>query len=304
MRRLHHVAFAVLFVLLALAPLAAWAGGNQYLLTLATRAALFSLAAVSLQIVVGFAGLPSLGHAAFLGIGAYALLILGTIGADEAAISLPVAMAASAAFAWPTGLIALRTSGVGFLMTTLAFGQMAYFVAESLAAYGGSDGMALDRAPPLAGSDVLGAPLALHGLALALLLGAVLLARAIGASRFGRALLATRENPARAAALGFDVRGLRLAAYVGAGAACGLAGWLLATASGFVGPAIMDWRVSGELLVMVILGGAATPQGAAAGAIGLVLVEESLSAVSAHGRLLLGALLLLAALVRLRPHHW
>ena len=103
-------------------------------------------------------------------------------------------------------------------MTTLAFGQMAYFVAKSLAAYGGGDGMALDRAPPLAGSRVLEAPLALHGLALALLLAAVLLARAIGASRFGRALRAARENPAPAAALGFDVRGLRLAAYVGAGA--------------------------------------------------------------------------------------
>lgn len=300
MRRLAGAAFPVLFALLAAAPLAAWADGNQYLLTLATRAALYALAAVSLQIVVGFAGLPSLGHAAFLGIGAYVLLILGTMGADEAAISLPAAMAASALFAWPTGLIALRTSGVAFLMTTLAFGQMAFFMAESLAAYGGSDGMALDRAPPLAGSDVLGSPLALHGVALAALLAGVLLAHTVGVSRFGRASQAARDSPARTAALGFDVRGLRLAAYVGGGTVCGLAGWLLATASGFVGPAIMDWRVSGELLVMVILGGAAMPQGAAAGAIGLVLVEEGLAAVSSHGRLLLGALLLLAALARLR----
>lgn len=287
-----------LFGLLAAAPLAARMLGNDYILALATRAAILAIGAVSLQFVVGFAGLASLGHAAFLGIGAYALLMLGGAGADEAALSLPVAVLAAAAFAWPTGWVALRTRGVTFLMITLAFGQMAYFVAESLADYGGDDGMPLDRAPPLFGMSVLGRAAPFHAVVLVLLLGLVLAARAVGASRFGRVLRAARDNPARVAALGFDVARVRLAAYVIAGGAGGLAGWLLAIASGFVSPALLDWRMAGQLLVMVILGGVATPEGAAAGAVGLVLVEEGLAAASAHGRIVLGALLLGAALLR------
>jgi branched-chain amino acid transport system permease protein len=290
--------FALLVALLAAAPLAARWLGNDYVLVLATRAGIFAIAAVSLQFVVGFAGLPSLGHAAFLGIGAYALLMLGGVGLDEAAVSLPAAVLAAAAFAVPTGWVALRTRGVTFIMITLAFGQMTYFVAESLAAYGGDDGMPLDRTPPLLGTPLLGQPAVLHGVVLALLLGVVLAARTLGAARFGRVLRAARDNTARVAALGYDVARVRLAAYVIAGGAGGLAGWLLAVASGFVSPATLDWRLAGQLLVMVILGGVATPEGAAAGAIGLVLLEEGLAAASDHGRIALGALLLVFALLR------
>ena len=205
--------------LLAAAPLIAAGTGNAYLLSLATRAAVYALAAVSLQVVVGYGGLVSLGHAAFVGIGAYALLILSSFGLDEAALSLPAAAAAAALFAWPTGWIALRARGVGFLMLTLAFSQMAYFAAGSLADYGGDDGMPLDRTPPLLGTGLLARPFALHLLALLLLLGGVLGAQALGASRFGRVLRAARENAGRVAALGFDVRRVRLAAYVLAAAA-------------------------------------------------------------------------------------
>ena len=297
MRRAAATIAALLFVLLAAAPLAARLLGNEYLLALATRAGIFAIAAVSLQLVVGFAGLVSLGHAAFLGIGAYAPLMLAGVGLDEAALSLPVAMLAAAAFAWPTGWVALRTRGVTFIMITLAFGQMAYFVAESLAAYGGDDGMPLDRTPPLFGTRLLAAPIGLHLVVLVLLLAIVLAARRLGAARFGRVLRAAREQEARVAAFGFDVGRVRLAAYVLAGAAGGLAGWLLAVASGFVSPATLDWRIAGQVLVMVILGGVTTPEGAACGAIGLVLTEEALSAVSAHGRIGLGALLLGFALL-------
>ncbi len=290
---------ALLLVLVA-APVAARLAGNAYLLSLATRAATLGMAAVSLQFVVGYGGLLSLGHAAFLGIGAYVVLALAGFGLDEAAISLPAAALAAALFAWPTGWVALRARGVGLLMVTLAFGQMAYFAAGALAAYGGDDGMALDRVPPLLGTAMLGNPLALHALALGGLLASVLGARALGAARFGRVLRAARDNPARAAALGFDVVGVRLAAYVLAGAGAGVAGWLLAAGSGFVSPAIMDWRMAGELLVMVILGGAAAPEGAAIGAVLLVLAQEGLAAFTEHGRLVLGALLLLAALARTR----
>jgi branched-chain amino acid transport system permease protein len=290
---------AILFALLAMAPLAARLAGNEYLLALATRAAILAIAAVSLQFVVGYAGLVSFGHAAFLGIGAYALLMLGGAGLDEAALSLPVAIGAAALFAWPTGWVALRTRGVTFIMITLAFGQMAYFVAESLAAYGGDDGMPLDRAPPLFGTALLARPASFHAVVLVLLLAAVLAARALGAGRFGRVLRAARDNPARVAALGYDVARVRLAAYVIAGGAGGLAGWLLAVASGFVSPAALDWRLAGQLLVMVILGGTRAPEGAAIGAVGLVLVEEGLAATGERGRFVLGALLVLFALIRL-----
>lgn len=299
MSRLAAVVAAALFLLLAAAPLAARLLGNDYLLALATRAAVFAVAAVSLQFLVGFAGLVSFGHAAFLGIGAYTLLMLGSVGLDEAALSLPVAVIAAAGFAWPTGWVALRTRGVTFIMITLAFGQMAYFAAESLAAYGGDDGMPLDRAPPLIGTGLLGRAVLFHAFVLVLLAGAVLAARRLGASRFGRVLRAARDNPARVSALGFDVVHARRVAYAIAGGAGGLAGWLLAVTTGFVSPALLDWRLAGQLLVMVILGGVATPEGAALGAVGLVLTEEALSAASEHGRIVLGALLLAFALLRL-----
>jgi branched-chain amino acid transport system permease protein len=298
--KLRAVLLAAVVAMLAAAPVAAWLASNSYLLSLATRAATLGIAAVSLQFVVGYGGMLSLGHAAFLGIGAYALLILGGFGLDDAAISLPAAIAAAALFAWPTGWVALRARGVGLLMITLAFGQMAYFAAGALAGYGGDDGMALARTPPLFGSGVLGRPTALHVVALAGLIGCVLGARRLAASRFGRALRAARDNPARAAALGYDVTRVRLTAYVLAGAVAGGAGWLLAIGSGFVSPATLDWRVAGELLVMVILGGPAAPEGAAIGAVLLVLAQEGLSVVTGHGRVWLGALFLVVALVRRR----
>jgi branched-chain amino acid transport system permease protein len=291
---------AVPLACLAAAPLVARVTDNAYILSLGTRAAIYALAAVSLQTVVGYAGLVSLGYAGFVGIGAYALLILGSLGLDDAVLSLPAASAAAALFAWPTGWIALRARGVGFLMLTLAFSQMAYFAAGSLADYGGDDGMPLGRTPPLLGSGVLDRPAALYALALLLLLLGLLGARRLGASRFGRVLRSARENASRVAALGFDVDRTRLIAYVLAGSVGGIAGWLLAASSGFVSPALLDWRVGGELLVMVILGGAATPEGAMAGAVGLVLAEEGLAAATQHGRAALGALLVLAALIRLR----
>lgn len=296
MNRGRMAVFAATVVLLAATPLA----GNPYLLSLATRAATLGIAAASLQLLVGAGGLFSLGHAAFLGIGAYALLILGGAGLDETAFSLPAAAAAAALFAWPTGWVALRARGIGFLMITLAFGQMAYFAAGALTDFGGDDGMALDRPPPLFGSAALGRPATLHALALGGLAGTVLAVRALAASRFGRVLRAASDNPARVAALGFDVARVRLAAYVLSAGVAGCAGWLLAVGSGFVSPATLDWRVAGELLVMVILGGPATPEGAALGAVALSLSQEGLAAVSGHDGAAIGALLLATALLRAR----
>ena len=301
MRRLRDGLALLLLAGLAAAPLVARLSGNAYVLSLATRAAITAIAAVSLQFVVGFAGLPSLGHAAFLGIGAYALGILGANGFDEAALSLPVALLAAALFALATGAVALRTTGVAFLMITLAFAQMAFFVAQSLSAYGGDNGMSLDRTPPVLGTALLEDPITFHVVVLVLLAGLILLLHAIGVSRFGRVLRAAQENEQRVATLGFDVFRVRLAAYALSGGLGGLAGWLLAAQAGFISPATLDWRVSGELLVMVILGGAPSPLGAALGAGGLLLVEELLAGFTGHTGLVLGPLLILAVLLSRRP---
>lgn len=290
---------AVALAALILAPLAARLLSNQYLLSLATTATIFALAAVSLQLIVGQGGLVSFGHAAFLGIGAYAPLILGVAGWPDAAQSIPVAMLASAGFALATGAVALRTRGVTFIMITLAFAQMAYFVAGALAAFGGDDGAPLDR-PLLFGTPALSNPTAFHALALTLLVAMALLLRRLVASPFGRALAAARQSELRAIACGINVTRLRLVAYTIAGALCGLAGWLLGVHSEFVSPAFMEWRNSGELLVMVILGGAATPEGAALGAVGFILIEEISSGLTDHWRLLAGPAIVLFVLLRRR----
>jgi branched-chain amino acid transport system permease protein len=288
---------AIALAVLILAPVAARVFAYPYLTSLATRAAILASGAVSLQLVVGLAGLVSLGHAAFLGIGGYAALGLAAAGMDEAAISLPAAIAGAAGFGWVTGRLALRTRGVTFIMITLAFAQMAYFVAQSFEFLGGSDGAPLDP-PLLLGSTLLGAPLALHALALAVLIVFVLGARVLAASRFGRVLRAATESEARVTASGFDVRRARLAAYVLAGAGAGVAGWLLGVHAGFVSPTMLEWRASGELLVMVILGGAARPEGAVIGAVGVVAAEEVLAGMAEHWRLIFGALIIAVVLLR------
>jgi branched-chain amino acid transport system permease protein len=298
-RAIRLILVAVALAALVLAPAAARLLGNQYLLSLATTATIFALAAASLQLIVGQSGLVSFGHAAYLGIGAYAPLILGAAGWPDAALSVPVAMLVSGGFALATGAVALRTRGVTFIMITLAFAQMAYFVAGALAEFGGDDGSPLNR-PSLFGMQALFNHATFHAIAVALLVATVLLLRMLAASPFGRALAAARQSEARATACGISVRRVRLIAYTIAGSLAGLAGWLLGVHSDFVTPAFMDWRNSGELLVMVILGGAATPEGAALGAVLFVMVEEASSGITDHWRLIVGPAIVLIVLLRRR----
>jgi len=286
------------------APLAVQAGASGYVLSVATRGAILAVAAVSLQFILGFGGLVSFGHAAMVGIGAYAVLVFAE---RDAVVVLPVAMAAAALFAGVTGVVALRARGVTFIMISLAFGQMAFFVAQSLAVYGGDDGMALDGRTVAFGTAVLEGRGAFH---YAVVGSLVLLAagyRVLALSRFGRALRAARENEERVATLGFDVLRIRLAAYVAGGAGGGLAGFWMANNSEYVSPALLDWRASGHLLVMVILGSAGAfgrsvdgrLVGAAAGATALIVAEDWLAVLTPHWPLLLGpALVLVALLVR------
>ncbi len=290
------VSFAI-FALLAAAPvLAAYSGAQGYVLSLVSRVMIFAIAAMALDLVLGFGALVSFGHAAFVGIGAYAVGILSASGIEELSVQVPVALVASAAFALVTGAISLRTKGVYFIMITLAFGQMIFFLATSLAAYGGDDGMTLPSRSLLAGSRILRNDVAFHALVLACLVGAYGLCEAIVASRFGRVLRGAKENPVRMQAIGFEPFRFQLAAYVISGTIAGLAGCLLANQAEFVSPAYMTWQRSGELIFMVVLGGLGSLNGAIVGAAAFILLEEQLSELTEHWKMIFGPLLILVVL--------
>jgi len=206
------------------------------------------------------------------------------------------ALAAAAIFAAATGAISLRTTGVYYIMISLAFGQMLYFLAVSLSVYGGDDGITLAKRSTLAGLDLLKNNYSFYYLALAVLMAAYLFAHALVAARFGRVLIGTRENPQRMRAIGFEPYPYQLTAYVISGMICALAGVLLANQAEFVSPAYMTWQRSGELLIMVILGGVGTLYGAVLGAIAFLLLEDGLSHLTEHWKMIFGPILILIVL--------
>jgi branched-chain amino acid transport system permease protein len=285
-----------IFLLFAVVPLFATFRAEAYVLSLVTRVMIFAIAALALDLLIGYGALVSFGHAAFIGLGAYAVGILASHGINDALISLPAALALSALFALATGIVCLRTKGVYFIMITLAFGQMAYFTASSLAPYGGDDGLTIRMRSTFAGLPVFANDRALYYICLIALLGAYLLCRTLVASRFGRVYRGARENPLRMGTIGFDVYRFQLVAYVIAGMLGGLSGFLLANATEFVSPAYMSWQRSGELLIMVIFGGIGTLNGAIIGAAAFLLTEEWLSGITEHWKVIFGPLLVVVAL--------
>ena len=284
---------AVTLLVFAAVPVAASLAAERYLLDLATRVMIFAIAAIALDLVVGYGGLVSFGHAAFIGLGAYAVGILSAHGIDDALVSLPLALLVSMLFALATGLVCLRTTGAHFIMMTLAFGQMAFFTATSLAPYGGDNGLSLAARNTIAGLPLLKGDRPFYFVVLVCLVGTLMACRTIVHSRFGRVLRGTRENPVRMATMGFAVRRFRLAAYVISGGFGGLAGFLLANSTEFVSPAYMSWQRSGELIVMVLLGGLGSLYGAVIGTAAYLLAEEWLSAVTEHWKVIFGPLLVL-----------
>ncbi|MCC7058627.1 MAG: branched-chain amino acid ABC transporter permease [Burkholderiaceae bacterium] len=284
----------LIFGAFAAAPLLGAFVAESYLLGMVTRVMIFAIAALALDLLVGYGALVSFGHAAFIGIGAYAVGILAAHGLGDALLALPVALVASALFAWLTGIVCLRTRGVYFIMITLAFGQMAFFTASSLAPYGGDDGLTIHARNTVAGLPLFADDRVFYYFALLCLLATWLGCRALVVSRFGRVFRGAKENAARMATLGFEVYRFRLAGYVIAGTIGGLSGFLLANATNFVSPAYMSWQRSGELLVMIILGGVGTLHGAIVGAAAYLLAEEWLSGFTEHWKMIFGPLLVLA----------
>lgn len=286
----------IVFALFAGLPILADAMGDTFVVFFTIRIMVFAIAAVSLSLILGYGAMVSFGHAAYLGLGAYCVAILAEHGIWDVTVSLPVTLAVCGLFALVTGAISLKTRGVYFIMITLAFGQMAYYTATSLSAYGGDDGLTMWGRTEILGSTALGDRTVFYYVVLGCLLTCYLLARMIVASRFGRVLQGAKQSEMRLRAIGIDPYAYRLVAYVIAGMMAGLAGALLANAAEFVSPAYMSWHRSGELIVMVVLGGLGSLLGAIVGAASFLVLEEVLSHFTEHWRLIFGPFLVLVVL--------
>jgi branched-chain amino acid transport system permease protein len=286
------VAFMALLLVL---PLIAYFTGNTFYLDFATRIVCLSFAAVSLNLILGFGGMISFGHAAFIGIGAYMVGIPAYHGFESGWLHFPLAMLVSALFALVTGAVCLRTKGVYFIMITMAFAQMAYYFFLSLEEYGGDDGLTIYNRSILNIIDIEN-KVVLFLLAYAVLVAGIYAVYRIVNSRFGMVVRGCQSNEARMKALGYNTYAYRLTAYVIAGTMCGLAGALLGNFQSFISPDMMGWTRSGELMFMVILGGTGTLFGPVFGAVAFLVIEEILSAFTTYWALPFGILLILSVL--------
>src|ERR1700710_1304019 len=281
---------------LLLLPLYTSLSGNIFALTLFTRIVIFALAASSLNLIMGYGGMMSFGHAAYLGIGGYAVGILAHEGVGSGFIQWPVALAVSALFALVVGALSLRTRGVYFIMITLAFAQMAYYVASGLARYGGDDGLTVYKRSDFSGLINLSNRTQFYYLCLGCLFAVIFLIWRIVNSRFGLVVQGLRSNEQRMQAIGFPANRYRLVCFLLAGTICGLAGALLANNTDFVSPAMMYWTRSGDLMVMVVLGGMGSLFGPVIGAIVFLVLVGFLSQVTEYWAMIMGPLLLLIVL--------
>ncbi len=289
---------------LALVPIVFYWSGHPFWLDIATRLVILSIAAVSLNLILGFGGMVSFGHAAYLGIGAYCVGIpayhvlfggVESFASSNGFFHVGLAVLVSALFATVTGALCLRTRGVYFLMITMGFGQMAFFLFASLSEYGADDGLIIASRSEFIGMDAEN-PLSFYFLCFGSLLTVLYLVHRIVNSRFGMVLQGAKGNEERMRSLGYNTYIYRLGAYVIAGAICGYAGALLGNFTNFISPDMMDWAVSGELMFMVILGGAGSIFGPVIGTALFLSLEQLLSAFTVHWHLPFGILLILTVL--------
>ena len=293
----------ILAALLLAVPLGAYAMGENFYITLATRIAILALAATGLNLALGLGGLVSFGHAAFFGIGGYAAGILATHGfsGDPLVFGLPgtnqmlavwlVAIVVAALLGLAIGAISLRTSGVYFIMITLAFAQMVYYFAISWPAYGGEDGLSILVRNQFPGVNTM-RPLNFFLICYVVLIAAVGIFALIRSSRFGSALQAARQNEVRVATVGIAPYSIRLTAFAISAAITGLAGALFADLNRFVSPSMLSWHMSGELIVLIILGGVGRLFGPVAGAMLYVIFEYALGGITERWQFFLGLILL------------
>jgi branched-chain amino acid transport system permease protein len=298
-----NLAGLAVFVLL---PTIAQTVGQPFLVNLFTRFLIYAIAAVSLDLILGYGALVSFGHAAFFGLGGYVIGIVafhtadgsglfGWAGTGQALILWPLAVGTCALAGLVIGFLSLRTSGVQFIMITLAFGQMLYFLLIGLMVYGGDDGLAIKRRNTLPGLDLRDAS-TYYYLCTALLIAWVVLCRRIVGSRFGMALRSLKQNRRRSVALGYAPLRYQLTAFTVSAAGTGLAGVLWANYALFVSPDMTAWQKSGELMAMVILGGMGSIFGPVLGACAFIGLEQLLTAWTEHWMLVMGPVLVLIVL--------
>ena len=286
---------ALLVAVLLAVPLIAAVAGNAFVVTLMTRVLIYAIAAASLNLILGYGGMMSFGHAMFLGIGGYTVGIMAFHGTANGILQFPLAMLISAAVALVFGALSLRTRGVYFIMITLAFAQMVYFTGVGLEQYGADDGMRLARRTQLGIINFADKTQAYY-VCLAMLLVVIGLVWRLVNSRFGMVIRGAKSNETRMLALGFPVFWYKLAAFVIAGAICGLAGALMANQAAFVSPAMAHWVQSGDLMVMVVIGGTTTLFGPLYGAIAFLVLEHYLSTWTENWQLVFGPMLVLLVL--------
>ncbi len=287
---------AALFVALALVPVAATVLDQPFYMLVAQRIMILAIAALSLNLLMGYGGMISFGHAVYVGLGAYAVGISAFYGVTNGAVQLAIAVAISALVALVFGAISLRTRGVYFIMITLALAQMLFFLGVSLDVFGGDDGLNIDQRSSFFGLIDLNHRPSFYYLVFTALAAALYLCHRLVNSRFGMVIQGARSNEARMQALGFPTLRYRLAVFVIAGVMAGVAGALLANHTDFVNPDMMHWTHSGELIFMVLLGGMGSLAGPVAGAAIYLLLEELLSGWTVHWQLIFGPFLIAVVL--------
>jgi len=280
-------------LLLAAVPPFASLFNQPFYLDLVRRIMIFAIAAASLNLILGYGGMVSFGHAAYLGIGGYAVGVLAHYGVYDGLLQWALAIGTSALVALVIGAVSIRTSGVYFIMITLAFTQMLYYLGISIEEFGGDDGMRLAAKSRLPGIDLNDAS-AFYYLVLAALVLVLFFGHRLVNSRFGMVIRAAKSNETRTRAIGVSPYLYRLAAFVIAGAVCGLAGALLVNHTAYLTPEFMNWTRSGELMFMVILGGMGSVAGPVLGAFALLVLEDLLSGWTQHWQIILGPLLVLS----------
>ncbi len=286
---------AIAFVILAALPPVVVALEEEFYLTLISRVMIFAIAALSLDLILGFGGMISFGHAAYIGLGAYAVGVLSFHGIDNGFVHLIVAILGSALIALIIGAICLRTSGIYFIMITLAMTQLLFFLGISLETYGGDDGLPTDRSKFFEFFDINDA-VNLYYLIFGLMVLSAYISWRIINSHFGMVIRGSQENDTRMQAIGFSTFRYKLLAFIISGSMCGVAGFLLANLTEFVTPDFMHWFRSGEIMIMVLVGGMGTLFGPMFGAAAFLLFEEGISNITEHWMVFFGPLLVLLVL--------
>jgi branched-chain amino acid transport system permease protein len=273
-------------------PLVMQAADELFYVSFASRILIYGIAATSLNLILGYGGMVSFGHAAFFGAGAYTVGIMMSHGIESAWIAWPSAVVVSALFALVIGAICLRTKGVYFIMITLAFAQMMYYIAIGLKAYGGEEGLNLPNRSAVGFGLDLKDDVTFYYVVLAVLTIVLYALHRLVHARFGNVLLAIRENETRMETIGFATYRYKLIGFVIAGAVCGLAGALIANQTKYVSPTLLHWPLSGELMIMIILGGLGYLYGGVIGAIVLLVLDEVISPHTIYAKLYIGLVLL------------